>query len=405
MPLIRGEIKRDSLMTVKGPERIVILGAGVAGLRVAQRLGRRLKPSEAHIILVDENDYHQYLYRIHEVCNLEYEEKDIIIPLSRILDKRVDLIQASVQDIDIERKIVISDNGAIPYDIGVIALGSHVTYFGIEGLEENSMTLNSFEAAKNIRDRILELFEKASATGKPPEILIGGGGFTGVELAGELSDCIYILCERNDLEYSGTSVSIVEALPTILSGWNEKQVLLAQKVLRERGVELILSDPVSRVTNNKVEMKSGKIYEPDLFVWTGGVRGDPACGLGFQLKSRRISIDEFCRAKGHEDIFVAGDSACAVDTNSGRPMPPTAHVAMVQGDIVVENIIAKLKGSSMKKYVYKRAGEIVTLGKTNAVGDLFGFKFSGAFAKFMKKVVHWWYLHSIGGFSFLLENL
>lgn len=392
-------------MTVTDPRRIVILGAGVAGLRVAQRLGRRLKPSEASIILIDENDYHQFLYRIHEVCNLEYEDKEIIVPLSRVLSVRVDLRQASVQDIDAERKIIVTDKGEIPYDICVIALGSHVTYFGIEGLEENSMILNSFEAAKSIRARIHELFEEASETGKPPEILIGGGGFTGVELAGELSDCIPILCDRHNLESSGKCVSIVETLPTILNGWNEKQVLLAQKVLRERGIEFILDDPVSRVTNNKVEMKSGKILEPDLFVWTGGVRGDPACGLGFQLKGRRVSIDEYCRAEGYEDIFVAGDSACAVDTVSGRLMPPTAHVAMVQGDIVGENIVAKLKGSAMKKYVYNRAGEIVTLGKTNAVGDLFGFRFSGLFAKFMKKVVHWWYLHSIGGFSLLLEYL
>lgn len=392
-------------MTVTDPRRIVILGAGVAGLRVAQRLGRRLKPSEASIILIDENDYHQFLYRIHEVCNLEYEDKEIIVPLSRVLSVRVDLRQASVQDIDAERKIIVTDKGEIPYDICVIALGSHVTYFGIEGLEENSMILNSFEAAKSIRARIHELFEEASETGKPPEILIGGGGFTGVELAGELSDSIPILCDRHNLESSGKCVSIVEALPTILNGWNEKQVLLAQKVLRERGIEFILDDPVSRVTNNKVEMKSGKILEPDLFVWTGGVRGDPACGLGFQLKGRRVSIDEYCRAEGYEDIFVAGDSACAVDTVSGRLMPPTAHVAMVQGDIVGENIVAKLKGSAMKKYVYNRAGEIVTLGKTNAVGDLFGFRFSGLFAKFMKKVVHWWYLHSIGGFSLLLEYL
>ena len=96
---------------VTDSERIVILGAGVAGLRVAQKLGRRLKPSEAQIILIDENDYHQYLYRIHEVCNLEYEDKEIIVPLSRILSKRVDFRQASVQNIDPEGKIVTTDNG------------------------------------------------------------------------------------------------------------------------------------------------------------------------------------------------------------------------------------------------------------------------------------------------------
>ena len=393
-------------MAVKPPARMVILGAGVAGIRVAQRLGRRLTSSEAQVILVDENDYHQYLYRIHEVCNLEYEEKEIIVPLSRILgNRRVDFRQASVQQVDAKTRTVSTDMGDIPYDICVVALGSHATYFGIEGLEENSMILNSFESAKRIRAKIHHLFEEAQETGNPPKILIGGGGFTGVELAGELSDCIPILCEKHGVESSNTGVTIVEALPSILPGWSEKQVIQAQNILRTRGIELILSDPVTRVTKDRVEMKSGRVIEPDLFVWTGGVRGDPACGQDFQIKGRRISIDEYCRAVGHSDIFVAGDSACAVDGANGRPVPPTAHVAMVQGDIVAENIVAMLRGTPMKKYVFNRAGEIVTLGKTNAVGDLFGFKFSGFLAKFMKKVVHWWYLHSIGGFRILLQNL
>ena len=393
-------------MTVNAPARIVILGAGVAGIRVAQRLGRRLTASEAQIILIDENDYHQYLYRIHEVCNLEYEDNEIIVPLSRILDtRRVDFQQSSVNNIDTEMKTVSTNKGDISYDICVIALGSHVTYFGIEGLEENSMVLNSFESAKRIRARVNQFFEEDQEMLNPPKILIGGGGFTGVELAGELSDCIPILCQKHGVESSNTGVTIVEALPSILPGWSEKHVIQAQNTLKTKGIELIFNDPITRVTKDRVEMKSGRVIEPDLFVWTGGVRGDPACGQDFQVKGRRISIDEYCRAEGYNDIFVAGDSACAVDAASGKSMPPTAHVAMVQGDIVAENIVAVLRGTPMKKYVYNRVGEIVTLGKTNAVGDLFGFKFSGFLAKFMKKAVHWWYLHSIGGFSLLLENM
>jgi NADH dehydrogenase len=390
-------------MTTKKPEQIVILGAGVAGLRIAQKLGRRLKPSEANIKLIDENDYHQYLYRIHEVCNIEYKERDIAVPLSELLDDRVEFIQSSVQDIDPNSKIVSTSQGNIEYDICIIALGSHTTYFGIEGLEENSVILNSFDAAKEIRERIYELIEEGKEKGKSPNILIGGGGFTGVELAGEISDSIPELCNQNNIEFSGTAVTIVEAMPTILPGWDEKQVIYAQKVLRNRNVKLILNDPIMQVTADTVEMKSGLIIKPDLFIWTGGVKGDPACGLDFQIKGRRISIDDYCRAIGYDDIFVAGDSACAVD-DTGRPMPPTAHIAMVQGDIVTSNIIAKLRGSPMKKYVYHRAGEIVTLGKTDAIMDLFGIKVSGSIAKFFKKVVHWWYLHSIGGFRLLFSS-
>jgi NADH dehydrogenase len=390
-------------VTNKESKKIVVLGAGVAGLRVAQGLVHRLKPSEAHVILIDENEYHQYLYRIHEVCNLNYKEEDIIIPLARILSERVEFHQTSVQNVDTKTKTITTDHGDFKYDICVVALGSHVTYLGIEGIEENSMILSSYEAAKEIRARIHELFEKANETGKSPEILIGGGGFTGVELAGELSDSMPVLCERNSLEYSGTGVTIVEAMPTILPGWDEKQVFHAQKILRDQGIEIILNDPILRVTPDCVEMKSGRMIKPDLLIWTGGVRGDPACGLDFQVNGRRITIDDYCKAKGFEDVFVAGDSACASDA-SGKPMPPTAHVAMVQGDIVTFNIVAMLRGSALKKYIYKRAGEIVTLGETSAIMDLFGVKFSGFIAKFMKKVVHWWYLHSIGGFSLLLSG-
>jgi NADH dehydrogenase len=390
-------------LKVKEPKKIVILGAGVAGLRVAQRLDRRIYPETARIILIDENDYHQYLYRIHEVCNLEYKEEDIIVPLSRLLKgKAVEFIQASVKTVDPARKIVETTSGEQSYDILVITLGSHVAYFGIEGLEENSMTLESYEASKRVRAKIRELLEREEGSRWLPKIVIGGGGFTGVELAGELADCLPVLSERHGLESQGNWFTVVEAMSTILPGWDEKQILKAQEFLQLRGVNLILDNPIVKVSTNKVELKSGTVLEPDLFIWTGGVRGDPACGMDFEIMNRRIDIDDYCRAQGFEDIYVAGDSACAVDGKTERPMPPTAHIAMVQADIVTHNIAAMLKGGEMKKYVYNRAGEIVTLGRTNAVGDLFGVKFSGWLAQFMKKVVHWWYLHSIGGFSLLL---
>jgi NADH dehydrogenase len=392
------------VVTLKKSKRILILGAGVAGLRVAQKLSKRRQSSDFQIFLIDENDYHQYLYRIHEVCNVEYKEKDIIVPLSKLLnDANVEFIQALVHSVNTEKKIVITDKGDYVFDICVIALGSHVTYFGIDRLEENSMSLNSYEAAKKIRGKIFNLFRAAQSSGKAPEILIGGGGFTGVELAGELCDCIPILSKKFGLDNPDHLVTIVEAMPTILPGWDEKQVLKAQEYLRSIGVRLIFNDPVLQVGKGKIELNSGNILEPDLFIWTGGVRGDPACGLDFQIMGRRIIIDDYCRADGFENVYVAGDSACAVESKSGRPMPPTAHIAMVQGDIVVHNILSSIRGNAMKKYVYYRAGEIITLGSKNAIGELFGVKLSGGIAKFMKKVVHWWYLYSIGGFSLLFS--
>jgi len=388
----------------EAPKDIVVLGAGVAGIRAALDLEKKIGSRMGRIVLVDENDYHMYLYKIQEVCNIDYEEKDIVVPLSRLIKgKRIKFIKASVMTVDPERRVVKTTGGEITYDILVIALGSHVAYFGIEGLEENSVTLSSFEAVKGIRSRIVELFKEAESTGVPPNIVVGGGGFTGVELAGEIADWYPILCREHNVEKPSYYVSIVEMMPTILSGWDEGLVLKGQEVLNEIGVQLVLNDAVSRVSEGKIELKSGKILEPDLFIWNGGVIGDPVCGPAFEIKGRRISIDEYCRAEGYDSIYVAGDSACATN-GEGKPLPPTAHIAMVQGALVAKNIASSLRGEPLRPYVNKHIGEIVTLGRTYAIGDLYGLKFTGALAKFMKKVVHWWYLYSIGGFGLLLGS-
>ena len=396
---------KDELYLVnEAPKDIVILGAGVAGIRVALDLEKKVDSRMGRIVLVDENDYHQYLYKIQEVCNKDYEEKDILVPLSRLIKgKRIEFVKSSVRTVDHERRVVETTEGEMPYDILVIALGSHVAYFGIEGLEENSVTLSSFEAAKEIRSRIEELFKEAESTGAPPNIVVGGGGFTGVELAGEIADWYPLLCSAHNIEKPQNYVSIVEMMPTILPGWNEDLVLKGQEVLKKIGVELVLNDAVSRVSDGRIELKSGRVLESDILVWSGGVRGDPACGTAFEIKGRRISIDEYCRAEGYDDIYIAGDSACATNSE-GRPLPPTAHIAMVQGALVARNIASSLRGEPLSPYVNKHIGEIVTLGRTYAIGDLFGIKFKGALAKFMKKVVHWWYLYSIGGFGLLLGS-
>jgi len=269
---------------------------------------------------------------------------------------------------------------------------------------DNSYTLGSFEHAKEIRVKIQDLFKEASEKGKPPMILIGGGGFTGVELAGEIADWYPTLCKERGIEIPDNVLTLVEATPSILPEWNTELVEKGQSILRSRGIKLLLNDPIMKVDKAQVTLKSGNVLDPDLFIWTGGVMSDPIVAEKFNLKSRRIITDGYNRVPTHEDIYVAGDCACAVD-ETNQPQPPTAHIAMVQGDLVAHNIHATLTGGTLKKYKFDRAGEIVTIGKTNAIGDLFDFKFTGALAKFMKKVVHLWYLHSIGGFSLLLSNL
>jgi NADH dehydrogenase len=353
------------------------------------------------LVLIDENDYHQFLYKIHEVCNKEYEEKDILVPLEKIIDmSKIDFKQTTVKSVNVEKKVVETQNGEEPYDILAVCLGSHPSYFNIEGAQKYSLTLGSFEQAKQIRAKIIELFEKSEGTEESIKIVIGGGGFSGVELAGELAEWLPVLYEKYSIQKPDTLVTIIEALPTILPGWDEKLCLEAQEILERKGVELILNDPISSVSEHSVEIKSGLVLNPDLFIWTAGVEGDPACGYDFEIKGRRIRVDEYCRAVDFKNIYVGGDSACAVN-HEDVPQPPTAHIAMEQGNIIAHNILAQLRGDQLRKYEFDRVGEIVTLGRTHAVGDLFGLRFRGFLAKLMKKMVHYWYLHSIGGIKLL----
>jgi len=400
---VRVDIDSLEYVYMEPPKSLVVIGAGVAGIKIVKVLQGRL-PRTWRLVLVDENDYHQYLYKIHEVCNVEFQEKDIIVPLEKIIDMdETEFRRVKVESVDPDRNLVITDEGEIGYDLLAVCLGSHPTYFNIEGIREHSLTLGSYEQALEIRSRVLELFMEAKETGAPVKIVIGGGGFSGVELAGELLDWLPRLYEENGLALPERLLTVVEAFPSILPGWEKSLRVEAQRYLEGRGSEFVFNDPVVQVKEDLVEMRSGLVLEHDLFIWTGGVEHDPACGLGFDVNGRRIAVDEFCRAIGHEEVFVAGDSACAVDSG-GQPQPPTAHIAMAQGGVVAHNILSKVRGSRMERYRFERAGEIVTLGRSNAVGVLFGFKFRGVLARLLKKMVHYWYVNSIGGLRLLYKG-
>lgn len=391
-------------MTINNTNRIVILGAGIGGLRVALELEKKLHSKRGKIVLVDENNYHQYLYRIHEVCGLEYEEKNIIVPLSKLIDgKNIQFKNLKVESIHTKRKFVETSRGVISYDILVIALGSHPTFFRVKGAEERSRVLNSFRSAKRIRYAVENLFKRAEGSGRLPKIVVAGGGFTGTELAGEFIDWLPVLVQRYNLPVREVLATIVEAMPNILPGWKQELSEKAQEVLNSRGIKIILGDPISTVLEDGLVLKSGRKVESDLTIWTCGVECNPVCAFQFEMASGRIKIDDYCRAIGFKEVYVVGDASCAIEAKTGLPLPPSAHIAMVQADIVSINIHASLTGGEMKRYVGNQVGEIVTLGRAYALGELLGFKLYGFLAKVMKRFIHWWYVRSIGGIRLLLR--
>jgi NADH dehydrogenase len=382
--------------------RVVILGAGIAGLRIAKKLEKKLRPDEAELLLIDQNDYHQLLYRLPKVFNYEYDQKDVIIPLKRVIDK-IPFKRALVETIIPENNRVQTSQGRIEYDILVTALGSHPAYFNIEGIHENSMAFSGFEDARKVRAKIFQLYEKRLETNEKPVIVIGGAGFSGVELAGAISEFIEEICRKRGIEIPVIRLSLVEAMGSILPGWSEE---LAQKgilYLEKKGVKLYLNDPVVKVGERILELKSGRVLEPDLFIWTGGVEADPACDIYFEKRARRIVVNEYLQQEGVDNVFIVGDQACTVDFDD-NPIPPSAHIAMGQADVVAYNILSKLRERDLKVYKYESVGEIVPIGEEYAFGMFYGITFSGQLAKLMKKLIHLWYIISIGGILVALEH-
>ncbi len=415
------------------PCKIVILGAGVAGLKIALSLDKKLNPMNGEIILIDKNDYHQYLYHLQKVCNKHYDEAEIKIPLSRLLKKsKIKFVKTTVRSIDLMDRRIHTDGGSIRFGILVIALGSDVNFFGVELAEKNSLILDSYSNAKRIRGKIIDLFEDFKKTGMLPKIVIGGAGMTGVELAGEIADwypylrrtahsqmsekyrvCyafneeLDFLAEMDshglDTDLTKKDITLVELTSGILPGWNERLARKGEDKLRELGVKLSFNDGIEKVSETHVHLASGDKIPYDLFVWSCGIKGKTIAMDGFRVTRGRVVVDEYCLAKGYEDVYVAGDCAHVTD-DEGRPQSPSAHIAMEHADVIAHNIVATIKGGKMKSYRFTRIGEIVTIGRTFAMADLFGFKFNGFLATFMKKVVHWWYLHSIGGFGLILRK-
>src|SRR5919205_916960 len=222
-------------------KRIIILGAGYGGIFLATNIARYIKEKIGEVILVDRNPYHQLLQEIHLVAAGFRTANDVKIPILRLIEgMNIKFIQSTVKQIKPDTNLVVLESTKIHYDILIICLGASTKYFNIKGAEENSLPLRSITDASLIYDRISSIVN----SDKKESVVIVGGGATGVSLGGALSDFINE-SKKSDL----VTVIIIEALPTILSGWDERLVKKVEEVLREKGIRIITSSPVAKVEN------------------------------------------------------------------------------------------------------------------------------------------------------------
>ncbi|WAA13001.1 NAD(P)/FAD-dependent oxidoreductase [Fervidibacillus halotolerans] len=384
-------------------KQIVILGAGYGGVLSALSVRKYMDRSKAKVTVVNKYPTHQIITELHRLAAGNVSENRIALPLEKIFKgKDIDLNINEVESFSVDKKqIKLSDGSTLSYDVLVVALGSVTAFFGIPGLEENSMVLKSVDDAKRIYRHIEERIREYAKSKNEADatILIGGGGLTGVELVGEIADLLPELTKKYGVDRNEIKLKLVEGLPKILPVLPDHLIERATKSLEERGVEFLTGLFVTKVDGNVVELKDGTEIVTNTFVWTGGVQGNPLVGQsGLEVNRGRATVNEYLQSTSHPDVFVVGDSAVVFGPDD-RPYPPTAQLAWQMGDCVGYNIFAYLEGKTMETFKPVNLGTLASLGRKDAVASVGsnGTPLTGMPASIMKEASNVRYLSKIKG--------
>lgn len=393
-------------------KKILILGAGYAGVEAALTLHKKKKKDDIEITIIDKNSYHTLLTELHEVAGNRISEDGVIVPLRDIFKYTgVKIIRDEISTIDFKGNKLISDSAEYKYDYLVIAAGSDPNYYGIPGMEEYCFPLWSFKNAITIREHIKENFIKASQEKDPKkrEILltfvVGGGGFTGVEMIGELGQWVKSLCEEYNIPRSEVRLMLIEALSKILNNLKEKSVNKALKYLTNKlKVEVLTNNAITKITADSIELKSGVVIPSNTLIWTAGIKA--ACisdeieiGKG---KACRIVVNEYTQTQ-HSNVYAVGDVSAFVTKD--HVLPALVEAALQTGKAAGKNILADIRGKEKQKLEPKIHGVMVSVGSYFAASDLMGWQLPRFLSIIMKYLVNVHYLFGIGGFELVVKYI
>ena len=382
---------------------VVIAGAGYAGLHIALRLASKTRGDDARITLIDKLDYHQFLTELPRVAAGTRLAEEVRVPLETVLDERVSFVHSPITGFDFSAKQVRTEAESVAYSTLILALGSRPNDFGIPGVREHCLSLWSVEDAKKILAEIETCIARASvetdATTRQKLLTVAvcGAGATGVELAGELAEVLPELMRRHDLKSEKCRIVLVEATAAVLPGASAGLVAKADRTLRELGVEVLLSSPVASATPEGFVFRSGEKLDAGVRVWTGGVKTpDVVSQSGLEVgPGGRVVVDEFLRVPEYPDVFVAGDCALVFGADGARPLPPTAQIALEEGETVAANVLASLRGGAPEAFHFQNKGYVISVGGRSGVADVAGLTIAGRPAMMLKNAIEWEYRQSV----------
>ena len=395
-------------------KRVVIVGGGFGGLKLANKL----RNSDFQVVLVDRNNYHQFPPLIYQIASAGIEPSSISFPFRKIFQKRSNFFfrMAEVRSVFPEQNILQTSIGKVRYDYLVLAAGTTTNFFGNKNVEEHAIPMKNVSEAMGLRNALLENFERALTCASETErqellnVVIVGGGATGVEVAGALSEMKNHVLPKDypDMPSSLMNIYLIEAGTRLLPAMSEQTSQHVLNYLRKMGVNVLLNKMVTDYDHHRVILKDGSQIATRTFIWVSGVAAEKITNLDGEHLGRgaRIIVDEHNRVKGFDNIFSIGDQCIMPEGDPHYPggHPQLAQVAIQQGKLLARNLKALEKGKSLKSFRYRNLGAMATVGRNRAVAEFSTMKMAGFWAWIMWLVVHLRSILGIRNKSIVLFN-
>jgi NADH dehydrogenase len=377
-------------------KRVVIAGAGFGGLRLARHLANH----EFQVVLLDKNNYHSFQPLFYQVATAGIEPSAISFPLRKIFQgyKNVHVRMAKVRKVNPGINEIETSIGNLRYDYLVLAMGAGNNYFGMESICRFSMPMKSVGESLGMRNTILNHFEKALNTADKEEqaalmnLVIAGGGPTGVELSGALAEMKKFVLPKDypELDFRNMSIFLVEGGQRVLGTMSEKSSAKALKYLSKLGVTVLLGKTVKDFNGNSVTLSDGSSLPSSTLIWAAGIKGNSIAGLNENTLTRgnRLVVDRFNHIAGYDNIFAIGDLAYMTEGNYPGGHPQVAQVAIQQARCLARNLRSLQQNKPLDEFSYRNLGNLATVGRNRAVVDLAFLKFQGLLAWFFWMFIH-----------------
>lgn len=391
--------------------KLVILGAGFAGLQLAKHLTGK----GFDITLIDQYNFHQFQPLFYQVATARLEPSAISFPLRKVFQGRKDVHVrvATVKQIVPDESKVITTEGVFEYDKLIIATGCTTTYFGNKNFEQYCYPMKSTNEALALRNRILQNFEDALIASESEQeeilnIVVAGGGPTGVELAGALAEMKRYVLPRDypDMDFSRLSIYLVEGAPNTLQNMSDASRAKSRQYLEELGVLVRTNTLAADYDGHTLSLKDGSTLKTRTMIWAAGITGNVPAGLldTSVVRGQRIAVDELNKVKGTNNVFALGDIAYMETEQFPKGHPQLANVAINQAKNLAKNLLKEKRGGVMKGFQYESPGTMATVGKFKAVVDLPKFSFQGRMAWFTWMFLHLMLILSVRNKFFIFIN-